>query len=110
MMIAEDLQHPLRRILIPLGIGAIALAALSRGPAQAQNDAKTYIIGANDGYGIAECLSGASTCGKQVANAWCEAHGHGAAIAYGLASDLTASIGHVSTKIDKSAVVITCGK
>ena len=48
--------------------------------------------------------------GKTVADAWCEAHGHGPALAYGLASDLTASIGHVAPKIDKDAVVITCAK
>ena len=101
---------PICRILIPLGIGAIALAALSRSPAQAQTDAKTYIIGANEGYGIVECLADGVACGKTVANAWCEAHGHGPAIAFGLASDMTASIGHAPPKIDKGAVVITCAK
>ena len=45
-----------------------------------------YEIAANDGYGLEDCLAAGSDCGQVVADAWCEAHGHGHALAYGLRS------------------------
>ncbi len=44
------------------------------------------VIAANDGYGVQDCLAEAGECGQIVANAWCEAHGHGAAVSFGPAS------------------------
>lgn len=110
MMIANISEHALRRILIPLGVGMIALATLARGPAQAQSEARTFIIGAGEGYGIVDCFVDGVTCGKTVANSWCEAHGHGPAIAFGRAADMTASIGQAAARIEKGAVIITCAK
>ena len=112
MMIAEVSQHTFRRIVVPLGVGLIALATIARGPVQAQTapEARTYIIGSAEGYGIVDCFVDGVSCGKTVANSWCEAHGHGPALAFGLASDMTATIGQPQVKIDKDAVVITCAK
>jgi len=43
-----------------------------------------YVVASNDGYGLEECLSDAGgACGQVVADAWCEAHGHGAAVSFG---------------------------
>ena len=39
----------------------------------------SFIVPANDGYGLAECLAEGSTCGRLVADAWCEAQGFGKA-------------------------------
>ena len=59
---------------------------------------ETYalVIAANDGYGVQDCLAEAGECGQIVADAWCEAHGHGAAVSFGPASRFG---GAVATKI-----------
>jgi len=44
------------------------------------------VIAANDGYGVQDCLAEAGECGQIVADAWCEAHGHGVAVSFGPAS------------------------
>ena len=54
------------------------------------------VIAANDGYGVQDCLAEAGECGQIVADAWCEAHGHGAAVSFGPASRFA---GVVATKI-----------
>ena len=54
------------------------------------------VVAGNDGYGVEECLAEAGECGQVVADAWCEAHGHGAAVSFGPASRFTTV---VATKI-----------
>ena len=54
------------------------------------------VIAANDGYGVQDCLAEAGECGQIVADAWCEAHGHGVAVSFGPASRFA---GVVATKI-----------
>ncbi len=70
--------------VLPLLIGVLFGVGSLRG-AQAQG-VYMYSIAANDGYGVEECLNGAAECGQVVADAWCEAHGHGAALSFGPAS------------------------
>jgi len=66
------------------------------------------VVAGNDGYGVQECLAEAGECGQVVADAWCEAHGHGAAVSFGPASRFTTA---VATKIALTAetYVINCG-
>ena len=52
-------------------------------------EAHSFIVAANDGYGIQDCLGEGGECGRVVADAWCEAHGHGAALTFGRADDVT---------------------
>ncbi len=71
------------------GMGVIVLpiiaAALAGGYGSAHADGvNEYEIAANDGYGLQECLESGSECGHVVADAWCEAHGHGHALSYGV--------------------------
>jgi hypothetical protein len=71
------------------GISVIVLpfvaAALAGGFGSAHAaDANEYEIAANDGYGLQECLESGNECGRVVADAWCEAHGHGHALSFGL--------------------------
>jgi hypothetical protein len=65
-----------------------------------------YSIAANDGYGLEECLSGAAECGQVVADAWCEAHGHGSALSFGPASRYTGAPTQISTTPD--SYVVNC--
>ena len=43
----------------------------------------TYLIAAASGYGVEDCLGEGGDCGKVVADAWCVAHGRGAAVNFG---------------------------
>lgn len=85
-------------ILIPLLGGLFVICAL-QSAARAETSAlghNSFIIG-DDGYGVKDCIRSGDECAKIVADAWCEAHGHGDAKAFGRADDITASI-------EKSAV------
>ena len=62
-------------------------------------EAHSFLIAANDGYGVQDCLGEGGECGRVVADAWCEAHGHGAALAFGRAHDVA----------DAESYVVTCG-
>src|SRR5271154_1962347 len=65
------------------------------------------VIAANDGYGVQDCLAEAGECGQVVADAWCEAHGHGAAVSFGPASEFA---GAIAAKIAAApeAYVVNC--
>ncbi|MCC3244272.1 hypothetical protein LG047_02860 [Methylocystis sp. WRRC1] len=96
------------RLLAPLLAGLLVSAAYQSG-AQAET-AATYVISDQDGYGVLECLTQQSECGKIVADAWCESHGHGPARAYGRAEDVTAAIHSdtARTPAQAGAAVVSC--
>lgn len=95
-------------------IGALAITGagatlLGSGSTQAAGSASsTFIIPANDGYGIGECALAGSSCGKVVADAWCEAQGFARSESFGIAdaADVTASIGTPASR----PISITCGE
>jgi hypothetical protein len=69
-----------------------------------------YIVEANEGYGLQDCLGEGGECGQVVADAWCEAHGHGPALSFGAADDITGAITtKASTTRQPSAYVVYCG-
>ncbi|MDE3176671.1 MAG: hypothetical protein KGM15_11275 [Pseudomonadota bacterium] len=90
-----------------LGFAALSLLALVSlsAPAGAQASHE-YEIAANDGYGLEDCLAGGAECGHVVADAWCEAHGHGHALAFGLRSAMTGQATNVSTA--EEPYVVNC--
>ena len=45
--------------------------------------ASTFVIASTVGYGVEDCLAEGGECGRVVADAWCEAHGRGAALTFG---------------------------
>jgi hypothetical protein len=106
MMRFTSFSHLLPRLFLPIAGGLIALS-LVRGPALAEN---TFVVSANDGYGIGECLAPGSSCGRIVADAWCEAHGAGRSISFGLAEDVTGSITPASLRRKPDAFIVTCAK
>jgi len=108
MLLACGQTTPLRRILLPLGAGLIVLSSLMRGPAQAET--ATFLIPASEGYGITDCLVDGVACGQIVADAWCESRAKGPAVAFGLASDITGSIGAPAPQSAPGDVVIACGE
>ncbi len=66
-----------------LSLLAAALAATCAPGSARAGGAHEYEVAANDGYGLEDCLAAGSQCGQVVADAWCEAHGHGHALTYG---------------------------
>ena len=68
-----------RRSFAVLGLGAaligLASVATVMPSDSVQAGGPTFVIPANDGYGIGECVESGSPCGKVVADAWCEAQG-----------------------------------
>jgi hypothetical protein len=81
-----------------------ALGVFSSARADAGHE---YVVAANDGYGLEDCLAAGNECGRVVADAWCEANGHGHALAYGPRSALDARPTQVSTTDDP--YVVRCG-
>jgi hypothetical protein len=79
------------RILAPLLAGLVLASVALQSSRAAPADDTVYTI-ADDGYGLGECVAQRKECGKAVADAWCESHGHGEAIAYGSASEVTGAI------------------
>ena len=90
-------------------LGALVLAAalaLAGGPARA-GDVHEYVVAADDGYGLEDCLASGSDCGQVVADAWCEAHGRGHAVSFG-PRDATGARATRVTASDEP-YVIRCG-
>jgi hypothetical protein len=110
----------LPRILLPLLGGLFALAALQSAARAEPTPAAGggYLVSASDGYGVNDCIKSGEDCAKIVADAWCAAHGHGDARAYGRADDMTATFNKTSGKapaaparrISDDDVFISCGE
>ena len=106
---AYDLRK-LIQIAAPL---AAALLAVSAGQASSRAQAETnhmLVIPASDGYGFDDCLSANKACGHVIADAWCEAHGMAAAMSFGRAEDITASIADAkpAVRIEPGSFVVSC--
>ena len=105
--------YDLRKLIQIAAPMAAALLAVSAGQAssraQAAEASHMLVIPASDGYGFDDCLSANKACGHVIADAWCEAHGMAAAISFGRAEDITASIGDRQVaKIEPGAFVVSC--
>ena len=92
------------------GLCLAAAAALSMPGVQAAGAEKTFLIPANDGYGVAECLTGTGACGKVVADAWCEAQGFASAASYSTAAsdEYTGAIDVVPVVKAARPIRVTC--
>jgi hypothetical protein len=88
----------------------VALSAGCAARGQAAEAGNSFVVVAADGYGVEDCLAEGEECGRVVADAWCEAHGHGPAISFGLADDVT---GAITTKVaaekPRNPYIIRCG-
>lgn len=82
------MRRPAVALLALLSVSAALPASAGSEPAAAPKHVeKTFLIPAEDGYGVGECLSGGpSECGQVVANAWCESQGYASASNYGVAA------------------------
>ncbi len=89
-------------VLAALGMAAPITAMAAR--------VQDFVIAGSDGYGTQECLASQSSCGRIVADAWCEAKGFRGALSYRRAAgdEITGSL--VSSQAPKplDTFVITC--
>jgi hypothetical protein len=98
------------------GGGAMFLASPGEVSAAPRNPAGlgegVYLVPANDGYGIADCIAEKRACGKTVAETWCQTHGYRTALNFGVAdrSDFTGSVSASGAASQKMPIVISCGK
>ena len=114
----REFEHDvLPRILIPLLGGLFVLCTIHSGVRAAPAPVlSNFIVSAADGYGVNECIKSGQECAKIVADAWCEAHGHGAAKAFGRADDVTGAIQKTAIRdtpaktIGEDDVFISCGE
>ena len=108
-----SLDGPLPPIFLPV-CGALLSLAIAKGPAVAepspQEKTYTFFFSMNDGYGLSNCLTTASACGKVVAESWCSAKGYGKARAWGASADITASIGGKALRAPANSIAVTCNE
>ena len=92
-----------------LSLAAASFIVLPNGASRANIVNATFLIPASDGYGVADCLTGASECGRIVADAWCEAQGFSRAETYGhAAEDVTGSTDRTMSNRSARPIAITC--
>lgn len=99
-----------RRALARLLAGVLMGAGYACGAYAETGANATYVISDQEGYGLLECLTRHSDCGKVVADSWCESHGHVAAKAFGRADDMTASVekGAARASFEAGAAIVAC--
>ena len=106
-----SMHHFLSGLAVPGMLAGFIVCAAPIDSGRA-GEAHSFIIAANDGYGIEDCLGEGGECGRVVADAWCEAHGHGAAVAFGRADPdhVTGAIKVAGTPAKGAdPYVVTCG-
>ena len=92
-------------IVLPLLVaGLVDVGPIAAARAETSHE---YVVAANDGYGLEDCLAAGSECGHVVADAWCDAHGHGHALSFGPRSAMDGRATPVSTTDDP--YIIQCG-
>lgn len=90
---------------------ALLVLTATRFPAHAQVDRHMIVIPASDGYGFDDCLGANKSCGRVIADAWCEAHGMAASISFGRADDITASVKDTPpSKFEPGSFVVNCAE
>jgi hypothetical protein len=102
-------------VILAILAGIFALTAL-KGTVLA-DQTRTFVIPADEGYGVKDCLGKDQACAEVLASAWCEAHGFSGPLAYGRADDVATSATSATgaanaapqpAKLDPDAFVVTC--
>jgi hypothetical protein len=89
---------------------AAAAMALLPNSSEASSTQAVFLVPANDGYGVAECLTSGSACGHVVANTWCEAQGYARAVSFRQAdgAEATGTVQTVALAPKHRPIEITC--
>jgi hypothetical protein len=88
------------------------VTALSAGSGfSSPSDVRDFIVPADDGYGMDDCLAEGGPCAKLIADSWCEVNGMKTSLHYvaAEASDVTASLAKkTTTKAPAPVYIVTC--
>ena len=67
----------------PMMVALTLALGMAGGQPVKAHEPDTFVIAVTSGYGVEDCLGEGGECGRVVADAWCEAHGRGAALKFG---------------------------
>ncbi len=87
------------------------LLTVSLSPSLSHATETTFVVPADDGYGMDDCLAEGKACAKLVADTWCQVKGMSVAVRFERASaeDITASLtSKAAVKPSETAYLITC--
>ncbi len=87
------------------------LLTVSLSPSLSHATETTFVVPADDGYGMDDCLAEGKACAKLVADSWCQVKGMSVAVRFERASaeDITASLtSKAAVKPSETAYLITC--
>lgn len=87
------------------------LLTVSLSPSLSHATETTFVVPADDGYGMDDCLGEGKACAKLVADSWCQVKGMSVAVRFERASaeDITASLtSKVAVNPSQNAYLITC--
>ena len=87
------------------------LLTVSLSPSLSYASETTFVVPADDGYGMDDCLAEGKACAKLVADSWCQVKGMSVAVRFERASaeDITASLtSKAVVKPSETAYLITC--
>lgn len=101
----------MRRSLAVLSVGLVALGIAAAATILPSTETEaaggpTFVIPVNDGYGIADCVESGSSCGKVVADSWCEAQGFRRSASIGPADVETTG----SIEPTRRRIAVTCAR
>lgn len=88
-----------------------AMVAVYLSPILSYATEATFVVPADDVYGMDDCLAEGKACAKLVADSWCQVKGMSIAVRFERASaeDITASLtSKAAVKPSKTAYLITC--
>ena len=98
---------------LPVPMLAVLIATGLMASTSAETKTKEFIIPANDGYGMDECMAEGGSCAKLIADSWCQVNGMTTSIRFvpAEASDVTASISRPNdaAKAPSPGYIVTCG-
>lgn len=89
--------------------GAVSLAVIPSAPSQAASPSATFVVPANDGYGVGDCVASGAACARIVADAWCEAQGFARSATFGFTDDVEVT-GSIPGAAASRSVSITCAQ
>ena len=72
---------------------------------------RDFIVPADDGYGMDECMAEGGPCAKLIADSWCQVNGMKTSLHYAAteASDVTASLSKkITDRLPTPSYIVTC--
>jgi hypothetical protein len=104
----------MRRAVAVLGLvvlvsGAVSLNLIPE-DIRAEASDSVFLVPANSGYGVGECLAAGATCGQIVADSWCQSQGFSRAASYTMSNADGAAdpVRTASIRATEQPVAITC--